>query len=54
MVGDSYHDVLAGKRAGMKVVNVTRFEKVEGADYYVKDLWELVELVKNMMRGQSP
>ncbi|NJE06089.1 HAD family hydrolase [Thermococcus sp. M36] len=48
MVGDSYHDVLAGKRAGMKVVNVTRFGKIEGADYYVKDLWELVELVKKM------
>ncbi|AIU70626.1 2-haloalkanoic acid dehalogenase [Thermococcus eurythermalis] len=54
MVGDSHHDVLAGKRAGMKVVNVTRFGKVEGADYYVKDLWELVELVKKMMGGQSP
>lgn len=49
MVGDSHHDVMAGKRSGMKTVNVTRFEKVEGADYYVKDLWELVELVKGML-----
>ena len=49
MVGDSHHDVLAGKRADMKVVNVTRFGKVEGADYYVNDLWELVELVKEML-----
>ncbi|WP_297437788.1 HAD family hydrolase [Thermococcus sp.] len=48
MVGDSLHDVLAGKRAGMKVVNVTRFGEIEGADYYVNDLWELVELVKKM------
>jgi len=48
MVGDSHHDVLAGKRAGMKVVNVTRFGKVEGADYYVESLWELVELVKRL------
>ncbi|NJD99448.1 HAD family hydrolase [Thermococcus sp. LS1] len=48
MVGDSAHDVLAGHRAGMRVVNVTRLEKVDGADYYVKDLWELVELVKKL------
>ena len=46
VVGDSPHDVLAGHRAGLKVVNVTRFGRVEGADYYVKNLWELVELVK--------
>ncbi|WP_048149143.1 HAD family hydrolase [Palaeococcus ferrophilus] len=49
MVGDSHHDVIAGKRAGMKVVNVTRFGRVEGADYYVENLWELVELVKGML-----
>ncbi|WP_148883603.1 HAD family hydrolase [Thermococcus aciditolerans] len=49
MVGDSRHDVLAGKRAGMKVVNVTRFGKIEGADYYVKGLWELVELIRKML-----
>ncbi|AEK72282.1 phosphoglycolate phosphatase [Thermococcus sp. 4557] len=49
MVGDSRHDVLAGKRAGMKVVNVTRFGKIEGADYYVESLWELVELVREML-----
>jgi len=48
MVGDSAHDVLAGKRAGLKTVNVVRFGKVAGADYYVKDLWELVDLVKRM------
>ena len=48
MVGDSAHDVLAGKRAGLKTVNVTRFGKVDGADYYVENLWELVELVKDL------
>ncbi|AHL22086.1 HAD family hydrolase [Thermococcus nautili] len=47
IVGDSSNDVLAGKNAGIKTVNVVRFEKVPGADYYVKDLWELVEMVKN-------
>jgi HAD superfamily hydrolase (TIGR01509 family) len=49
MVGDSHHDVLAGKRAGMKVVNVTRFGEIEGADYYVESLWELLDLVKKMI-----
>ncbi|WP_457742508.1 HAD family hydrolase [Thermococcus sp.] len=48
VVGDSLHDVLAGHRAGAKVVNVTRFGKVEGADYYVENIWELVELVKRL------
>ncbi|ASJ10731.1 2-haloalkanoic acid dehalogenase [Thermococcus sp. P6] len=54
VVGDSYHDVLAGKGAGVKVINVTRFGKVEGADYYVEDLTELIELVKKIMGSQSP
>ena len=54
MVGDSSHDVLAGKRAGMKVVNVTRFGKIEGADYYVRDLWELEKLVKEILGSYSP
>lgn len=46
MVGDSAHDVLAGRRAGLRTVNVTRFGKVDGADYYVENLWELVDLVR--------
>lgn len=57
MVGDSTHDVLAAHRAGMKAVNVTRFGKVEGADYYVSDLWELVGLIKELKgenKTQSP
>lgn len=56
VVGDSYHDVLAGKRAGVRVVNVTRFGRSEGADYYVKNLKELVGLVKGMLGtgAQSP
>ncbi|NJE00829.1 HAD family hydrolase [Thermococcus sp. JdF3] len=54
MVGDSRHDVLAGKRAGMKVVNVTRFGEIEGADYYVRDLWELEKLVKEILGSYSP
>lgn len=49
VVGDSSNDVLAAHRAGVKAVNVIRFGKVEGADYYVKDLWELLELVKGML-----
>ncbi|ASJ09137.1 2-haloalkanoic acid dehalogenase [Thermococcus siculi] len=48
MVGDSLHDVTAGKRAGMRVVNVIRFGKIEGADYYVRNLRELVDLVRGM------
>ena len=51
MVGDSIHDVLAGKRAGLRTVNVTRFGRVEGADYHVRDLWELVYLVKKLIKG---
>ena len=54
VVGDSIHDVLAGHRAGAKVVNVMRFGKVKGADYYVENLWELLELVKKMLGAQSP
>ncbi|WP_456369211.1 HAD family hydrolase [Thermococcus sp.] len=54
MVGDSAHDVLAGKRAGLTTVNVTRFGRVEGADYYVKDLWELVVLIKRVLGSYSP
>jgi len=53
IVGDSSNDVLAGKNAGIKTVNVVRFERVPGADYYVNDLWELVELVKKL-GTQSP
>ncbi|WP_056933643.1 HAD family hydrolase [Thermococcus barophilus] len=53
VVGDSRLDILAGKRARVKTVNVIRFERVEGADYYVKSLWELVELVKKI-KNQSP
>ena len=54
VVGDSIHDVLAGHRAGARVVNVMRFGKVKGADYYVKNLWELLELVKEILGTQSP
>ncbi len=54
VVGDSYLDVLAAKRAGVKVVNVTRFGRIEGADYYVENLWELVGLVKKILGAQSP
>jgi len=54
MVGDSSNDILAGKNAGVKTVNVTRFDRIDGADYYVENLWELVELVKKMLGSQSP
>ncbi|MBP1910923.1 HAD family hydrolase [Thermococcus stetteri] len=49
VVGDSSSDVLAAHGVGVRAVNVIRFGKVEGADYHVKDLWELVELVKKMV-----
>ncbi|WP_297550405.1 HAD family hydrolase [Thermococcus sp.] len=48
LVGDSIRDILAGKRAGVKTVNIVRFEKVPGADYYVNDLWELVKIVRGL------
>lgn len=50
MVGDSGLDIAAGHGAGLKVVQITRFGKVDGADYYVGSLWELIELVKRIMR----
>jgi HAD superfamily hydrolase (TIGR01549 family) len=46
VVGDSLNDIIAAHRAGVKAVNVIRFGKATGADYYMKDLWELLELVK--------
>jgi len=48
LVGDSSNDVLAGRNAGIRTVNIVRFERVPGADFYVSDLWELVELVKGL------
>ncbi|WP_457751200.1 HAD family hydrolase [Thermococcus sp.] len=54
LVGDSSNDILAGKNAGIKTVNITRFGRIDGADYYVENLWELVELVKKMLGNQSP
>ena len=53
LVGDSLSDVLAGKNAGIRTVNIIRFERVPGADYYIESLWELVELVSRL-RGQKP
>jgi len=49
VVGDSSNDVLAAHGAGVKAVNIIRFGKVESADYYVGDLWKLVELVKGLV-----
>ncbi|AIF68935.1 hypothetical protein PAP_02535 [Palaeococcus pacificus DY20341] len=46
VVGDSYSDVLAAHRANVKAVQALRFDNFIGeADYHVKDLWELWELV---------
>lgn len=53
IVGDSSNDILAGKNAGIKTVNVIRFERVPGADYYVRDLWELVEIVKGALHAPA-
>lgn len=49
VVGDSASDILAAHRAGVKAVQVMRFGKIEGADYYVKDLNELVQLVRSLV-----
>ncbi len=46
MVGDSRLDIAAGHRAGLKVVQITRFGKIDGADYYVGDLQELLGFIK--------
>lgn len=48
VVGDSLSDIIAAHRAGAKAVQVMRFGKIEGADYYVKDLNELVQLVSSL------
>lgn len=37
VVGDSLNDVLVVYGVGVNVVNMIRFGKVEGVDYYVKD-----------------
>ena len=50
MIGDSHHDVLAGKAAGVTVINLMRFGKVEGADYYARDLWEVLDIIKGISR----
>ncbi|WP_087037857.1 HAD family hydrolase [Thermococcus litoralis] len=49
VVGDSASDILAAHGASVSAVQVVRFEKIEGADYYVKDLKELVQLVRSLM-----
>ena len=49
VVGDSKLDVEAAHRAGIMAVQVLRFDNfVEEADYHVRDLNELVELVKRL------
>ena len=48
MVGDSRLDIEAGHRAGLKVVQLMRFERVEGADYYAGNLGELLDLLRNL------
>ncbi|AEC51262.1 phosphoglycolate phosphatase [Pyrococcus sp. NA2] len=46
LVGDSELDVKAGKNAGVIVIQVMREKRVDGADYYIKSLWELVDLIR--------
>lgn len=51
VVGDSELDVKAAHRAGIKAVQVLRFDNfVEEADYHVRDLNELVDLVKELVK----
>ena len=53
MVGDSTHDILAGKRAGVRTCAVTygyREEKVltnESPDYLIHELPELLNILPN-------
>ncbi len=56
VVGDSALDIMAGHRAGVEVVQILRFGKIDGADYYVENLWELLNLIKKIQgeRVQSP
>lgn len=50
VVGDSELDVKAAHRAGIKAVQVLRFDNfVEEADYHVRDLNELMDLVKKLV-----
>ena len=49
VVGDSLSDILAAHRARTKAVQVMRFGKIEGADYYVENLNELVQLVRSLI-----
>jgi phosphoglycolate phosphatase len=52
VVGDSYYDIEAGKRAGTKTVAVTYGyqpkELLKEADYLIDDLRELVTLIQKM------
>jgi len=45
VVGDSLSDIIAAHRAGVKAVQVMRFGRIEGADYYIRDLRELLQLI---------
>ncbi|ASJ16222.1 2-haloalkanoic acid dehalogenase [Thermococcus chitonophagus] len=47
LVGDSELDVKAGKNAGIKVVQIIRGRRVEGADYYITNLNELLDLIEH-------
>jgi len=46
LVGDSELDIIAGKRAKLRVVQIVREKRVEGADVYINSLWELVDKLK--------
>ena len=47
LVGDSELDVKAGKNAGIRVVQIVREKRVEGADYYITSLNELLDLIEH-------
>ncbi|ADT83722.1 HAD family hydrolase [Thermococcus barophilus] len=53
VIGDSELDVKAAHRAGIKAVQVLRFDNfVEDADYHIRTLDELVDLVKKLVNEQ--
>lgn len=53
LVGDSINDVKGGRRAGVRVVNLQRFGRVEGADFYARTLWEIVEALEDVAYGEA-
>jgi len=51
MIGDSFYDIHSAKKAGVKSIGVTYsrgYSEVREADYTVKDINEIIEIVKKL------